>query len=96
MNAQQVPQCKQRRVTYLLTYILKKRNNIGSCPQVPVYLYMYSDTRDITLLYLYMCSDTQDITLLYLYMYSDTNNHFVNILYQLYLGIVKGSITGNG
>jgi hypothetical protein len=25
MNAQQVPQCKQRRVTYLLTYILKKK-----------------------------------------------------------------------
>ena len=43
MNAQQVPQCKQRRVTYLLTYILKKKkekkkkeSNIGSCPQVPV------------------------------------------------------------
>ena len=25
MNAQQVPQCKQRRVTYLLTYIFKKK-----------------------------------------------------------------------
>jgi hypothetical protein len=24
MNAQQVPQCKKRRVTYLLTYIFKK------------------------------------------------------------------------
>ena len=40
MNAQQVPQCKQRRVTYLLTYIFekkkKKRSNIRSCPQVPV------------------------------------------------------------
>ena len=50
MNAQQVPQCKQRRVTYLLTYIMsetrhghnkkkekeKKGSNIGSCPQVPV------------------------------------------------------------
>ena len=42
MNAQQVPQCKQRRVTCLLTYILKKKkkkkkeSNIGSCPQVPV------------------------------------------------------------
>ena len=49
MNAQQVPQCKQRRVTYLLTYIFykkkkkkKKGSNIGSCPQVPVPRYSWS------------------------------------------------------